>query len=1113
MKKELNVNLDSLKIIENQHLRFEFLPTGDLFSAKMEAIQINQVLSNELDGAMNNIYLRVLTDDEIKWQPLLGSCSDSLFSIGESSAKWQGSFRGIDYSVVLSLQGASWFWELELSGNQQCVDVVYTQDLGLAELSALQANEAYVSQYIDHKVLKDENGFKICSRQNQAQPTGFPYIQQGVLGDAEIEGYSTDGFQFFGKSFKFTGIPEKLNERQLSNSNYQYEFSLIALKTQAFTLKDSKTFAFYGHLEKDLPYAVKNLAFVETIRQNFTSIVPEEKRMKMTLPVNQLCSRQLLNGEELTQEEMKAFYPVRNQEEHQEQLLSFFTDEHHHVVLAKKEAAMERPHGNILLSGNSLSIKNSGMATTSYIYGLFNSQIVLGNTTMNKWLTNQRNHLNFFKVSGQRIYVKMNGSYHLLNMPSVYEMGFNYTKWIYKIADELFIVKNFVANHENAVQLELTTKSGKTYDFLLTNQVIMNDNEFKSAVLVEEREGAFYFKGDGTSEINQGNPALTYQLTFSDCQWTLLNNQVMFDQATFIENSLAIFELKQTQQFKLKIKGALTELPKKTSFLDFQQEKADFRKFYQKTMNGFSLKGQQSTSSVNHLNTISWWYTHNMLIHYLSPHGLEQYGGAAWGTRDVCQGPIEYFLATQNFSVAREILLEIFAHQLIEEGNWPQWFMFDDYSFLFSGESHGDVIVWPLMAMSQYLEITGDQSILEEQVPFMSRETNRKTSQKYTIQEHLDREINYIRTHFLFDTHLSMYGDGDWDDTLQPANQLLKKQMASTWTVALTYQAFKKYGHALELSRPEYAKEMLALSEGIKKDYQKYMLATETLPGFVYMHDSEKVELMIHPTDTKSSIHYRLLPMTRSMIGELLEAEQAQHHYEIIKNHLTFNDGVRLMNKPAPYAGGVSVNFKRAEQAANFGREVGLLYVHAQIRFVEAMCKYGKGEDAWEALNQVVPINLVDRVANALPRQSNTYFSSSDGDFATRYEAQANFNKLKAGEVGVKGGWRLYSSGPGIFMNQLITNVLGIRKIANGLILDPVIVEGQEALTIDFKINENPVQITLVTKTAQGKRLTIDGTIVDAESVENRYRQGGFFLSNEQLAQYIQKNTKMIVEI
>ena len=65
-------------------------------------------------------------------------------------------------------------------------------------------------------------------------------------------------------------------------------------------------------------------------------------------------------------------------------------------------------------------------------------------------------------------------------------------------------------------------------------------------------------------------------------------------------------------------------------------------------MNGFTLKKEnEQTEELQKVNALAWWYTHNMLVHYSVPHGLEQYGGAAWGTRDVCQGPTEYFMATQ----------------------------------------------------------------------------------------------------------------------------------------------------------------------------------------------------------------------------------------------------------------------------------------------------------------------------------------------------------------------------------------------------------------------------------------------------------------------------------
>jgi cellobiose phosphorylase len=125
------------------------------------------------------------------------------------------------------------------------------------------------------------------------------------------------------------------------------------------------------------------------------------------------------------------------------------------------------------------------------------------------------------------------------------------------------------------------------------------------------------------------------------------------------------------------------------------------------------------------------WYVQNMRIHYQSPHGLEQYGGAAWGTRDVSQGPMEFLLATGHFEEARALVLTIFSHQF-EAGDWPQWFMFDEYEGIQQEDSHGDVIVWPLKAVSDYLIRTNDLSCLEELVPFRNK-TGKVVSEKSLV--------------------------------------------------------------------------------------------------------------------------------------------------------------------------------------------------------------------------------------------------------------------------------------------------------------------------------------------------------------------------------------------
>jgi cellobiose phosphorylase len=226
------------------------------------------------------------------------------------------------------------------------------------------------------------------------------------------------------------------------------------------------------------------------------------------------------------------------------------------------------------------------------------------------------------------------------------------------------------------------------------------------------------------------------------------------------------------------------------------------------------------------------------------------------------------------------------------------------------------------------------------------------------------------------------------------------------------------------------------------------------------------------------------------MISELIDQEELTKHVEIIDEHLKFPDAVRLMNCPANYAGGVSQIFKRAEQAANLGREVGLAYIHAHIRYVEAMAKIGKPEETWSNLEKISPIGIKQVVSNSSLRQANAYFSSSDGDFKTRYDAQDNFNELKTKERQVKGGWRIYSSGPGIYINQLISNVLGIRKNVDQLTIDPVLPIELDGLSLTYKLNDRLLKITYNLNQSVDE-VKINGKLVVISQKQNRYRLEG----------------------
>ncbi|MCC3358494.1 cellobiose phosphorylase [Bacillus sp. REN16] len=1097
--------MDFKKRLEAGNVQFTFLNSGDIFHVSHKTTMINQLMTDPINGSLNNLYLRLYYPTGIKAIPLLGVHSSSHVEFLDSKVIWTGSVDEVHYQVIFTLtkQGI-WFWDVTLKGNDVEADIIYGQDLGLADQGAVRSNEAYMSQYMDHAVFNDEKrGYIVCTRQNQPQSGGtFPYIQQGSL--QKSIGYSTDGFQFFGLSYKETNEPEILTKNTLANEVYQYEFAYIALQSEKVTLSGTHQFVFYGVFKENHSSAITSLEFEAELLQAWEQAKMSETSIGQPAPKVVISSSigEPLQTISMTKEEVDQYFPIRYQEEWDSNtLLSFFTNTYEHVVLKEKELLVERPHGHILMSGQNDKVKDDTMTTTSYMYGVFNSHIVIGNTSMNKMMTNMRNALNNTKTSGQRIYVDINGSYQLLTMPSMFEIGFNYVRWYYKTSEDLLMITNYTTLDRPEIRLQVRSASGKEYRYLVTNQITMNNNEYEVPFRYEARNNEITFFADSSSDSAKTYPDLTYKLYLTGSKMTVSDEEKIASNVEPGSASLVVLEVAPTKEWTITIQGLLNGEDITLVELDPAYEIERYRTYYRQVMNGFHLSMQgESSEELEKVNALAWWYTHNMLVHFSVPHGLEQYGGAAWGTRDVCQGPTEYFMATQNYDTVRDIIKIVYSHQYQDDGNWPQWFMFDKYFKFQQDDSHGDIIVWPLKVISDYLDVTRDFSILDEEVPYTVRGSFDFTENKATLRDHINKEIQYIKNNFLHDTYLSSYGDGDWDDTLQPANPQLKKYMASSWTVALTYQAITKLSKVLSDVNETESEKLMTLANGIKEDYNKYILQTDVIPGFVYMEDPNNPELMVHPSDTKTGINYRLLPMQRGIISELLTPEQANAHYQIIKDKLYCPDGVRLMDRPAQYKGGVSTNFKRAEQASNFGREIGLQYVHAHIRYVEAMAKLGYIDEVWNGLEIINPVGIQNVVPNAERRQSNAYFSSSDGKFNTRYEAQKRFNELREGTVKVKGGWRIYSSGPGIYMNQLISNCLGIRYEARNLIIDPVLPQKLNGLTLNFEMMGQQVIITYHLEQKE-KSILINGKKIDTETTKNPYRQGGFLITKETIEQ------------
>ena len=115
-----------------------------------------------------------------------------------------------------------------------------------------------------------------------------------------------------------------------------------------------------------------------------------------------------------------------------DELLSFFTGERSHVVLKAKELKVLRPHGHLLRSGGSLIPDESALTSTAWMDGVFHSMVTQGHVSINRFLSTCHTYLGLFRSHGQRVFVELDGRWHLLDVPSAFEMAPDSCRWIYR---------------------------------------------------------------------------------------------------------------------------------------------------------------------------------------------------------------------------------------------------------------------------------------------------------------------------------------------------------------------------------------------------------------------------------------------------------------------------------------------------------------------------------------------------------------------------------------------------------------------------------------------------------------------------------------------------------
>lgn len=1106
-----------MKIRNDSGFTFEFLENGAVKSIHDGKIMINLKKGSSFSKPMTNIYLRKLSAD-IEFTPLIGPESDNSFTIHNNSYIVKGKWKEIEYYCVLDLSenSNSWKWKISMlnnSGFDVAVDLIYVQDVGLKAINDGAVNEYYVSQYLERLIFHHNDfGKVICCRQNMAENDTNPWIM--IAGSATSVSGSTDGMQFFGNSYRENGIPEALLKKNL-DGNCAGESPIIALQSEIFKLKPGQdsNFTFVGKYTSDhpAPSSMDDLNNLSNCFKAFNNDYFNLENLDWVKPEKNLFNTSgFLYAKELTETELKEVFGsgLNNIEKSGQKILSFFKNDGNHVVLKAKETLVDRPHGHIIQANLGFSPDESIMSTTCFATGVFNSHISQGNTNFNVLLSVNTSQFNLNTESGQRVFIESEGKYYLLGNPSAFEMGLNHCRWIYKFKDHILQFRTWTSISSPEIYFDYKVMKGDALKLIITHDFdILNSWKIFSG----NSQNEFIAIPDESSMVAQKFPESNFKITIqnekTDFNASINNKQFKSGES---DKQLFIIETLPCTEFFMCFAGDIFgKIIQKTNLVadsQFAINNQEANKLWKDLSCGLTLTGNKDASAIDQILP---WYGFNALTHYLTPYGLEQFSGAAWGTRDVSQGPIELLINTGKLEEAKKVLLTIFSNQN-PEGDWPQWWMFDSFRHIRAGDCHGDVYYWVILALAKYINTTGDIDILYKKTPYYGNRHD-----EFTVSEHIDRLIKMIIGSYLPGTHFVPFGGGDWNDSLQPVSRDLASRLISSWTIEMNYQAFDQYKNVYSLSE-EYdkANELEKICENIKSDFNKYLVKDGVVAGYGLLMQDGKIDVLLHPSDKKTGISYSLLPMDRGIISGIFTADQATSHQAVINANLKGPDGARLMDKPLKYKGGIQEIFQRAESSTYFGREIGLMYIHEHIRYAESQAILGNADEFIRALRQAIPVDYNEIVPNSDLRQSNCYYTSSDAIFESRYEADEKYGEIITGKRGVKAGWRVYSSGPGIFLSLIINRLLGFRPEKDFIILDPVIPFSMDGLTAtyNFKVYELEFKFQVKNRTHSPDSILINDKPFRFEIEYQKYRQGGAVIKMDEFISVF-KMGKNVIEV